>query len=290
MRAYYQKINGLKLRSFSWGKTTNPTVLFVHGWLDTGASFDFLCQHLMADFHCVAFDMRGYGKSGHSKSPLGYFFNEYVADAAAMVDAVFKGEPARLVGHSLGGAVFSNYAGAFPERVSHLVNIEGFGLKDLPSEGMPARVRKWIEGLDQQRFQAYPTLKAFSERLMQSNPNLPKDRALFLARHLTEKTKKGFQMAADANHKLPEPYWTPSESFTAFWRQISAKCLLVLAENTEMAKWFPGTDYEAELEKRLRCFPSDSKRIVISDAGHMTHHEKPQELAAEISRFLKGNP
>ena len=52
--------------------------------------------------------------------------------------------PATLIGHSMGGNIASMYAGVRPERVSHLVNLEGFGMSRSEPAKAPARYAKWL--------------------------------------------------------------------------------------------------------------------------------------------------
>src|SRR5215831_9071330 len=237
------QIHGLSQRCYFWGSPKNPKLVLLHGWLDTGAGFEFLCRTLQRHFYCIAPDMRGYGKSGHSRNPLGYFFYEYVADLHALLERLSPKQPLRLLGHSLGGIVASVFAGAFPERLSHLVNVEGYLIPPRSPEVAPDRARTWIESLGQKRFRVFPSLGAFAARLRQSNPHLTEERARFLARHLAARGASGWRMAADPKHKMIEPYWVPLEVHYAFWAKIRARCLLVSASRTEMAARFGAADF-----------------------------------------------
>lgn len=278
MKSFSLKINGLKQNIYTWGNSKNPKIFFFHGWLDTGASFDFVCQHLQNKFYCIAPDMRGYGKSEHTQNPLGYFFVEYVADAWELLHQLSPKEKLNIVGHSLGGYVASHFSGAYPERVSRLINIEGFGIPDRKPEEGPGQFKKWMEGIHQKRFNIHLSLADFAKRLMQKNPRLLPERALFLAKHLTQKTKKGFIMSADPKHKLVEPYLVQLKNVSCFWQNIQAKCLLVLGEKTETKDFIT----QKEIKKRMSLFPKGTKTITIAGAGHMLHHEKPKELAKAI--------
>ncbi|HCU25268.1 MAG TPA: alpha/beta hydrolase [Deltaproteobacteria bacterium] len=279
-------IHGLKQRLYVWGNPRKPKLFFFHGWLDTGAAFQFVAEHLQRDFYCLAPDMRGFGKSGHIRNPLGYFFYEYVADMHELFRQWSPRQAVRLVAHSLGGAVAAIYAGTFPERVSHLVNIEGYLIPRREPSVVPERGRLWLESLGKKRFRFFKTLEAFARRLQKSNPRLPWERALFLARHLGKRGSRGWTMAADPKHKLIEPYWTPLEAHEACWAKIEAKCLLVSVKNSEMAARFGAADFAAEKRAREAHFPAGTRVETISDCGHMVHHEKPEVLAELIRGFL----
>lgn len=287
MRSRFITLNGVRHHLTSWGTAGRPKIFFFHGWMDMAASFDFLCPLLAGDFHCVALDFRGFGKSAHTPNPLGYFFYEYLADLYELFHKLAPGETVRAVGHSMGGNILSLYAGAFPEQISHLVNIEGFGIHDMPLVAGPGRVRDWIEQRDIHPFRIYHTLAELAARLRKTNPRLPEDRALFLARHISKKVGKGHCIAADPKHKWIHPYLYRLDTVFAFWEKIRAKCLLVMAEDTEMAKWLKGVDdVHVEMNRRLDRFPEGSRRVTIPACGHMVHHEKPGELAVLIREFM----
>ncbi|MBI4411373.1 MAG: alpha/beta hydrolase, partial [Deltaproteobacteria bacterium] len=259
-----------------------------HGWMDMGASFEFFCRELESDFYCIAPDLRGFGKSGHTKDPLGYFFYEYVADLHELFNKLAPDEKIRVLGHSMGGNIVSLYAGTFPERVSHFVNVEGFGIQDMPPSMGPERMRQWIESPADKGFRVYKKIPELADRLIQANPHLPMKRALFLARYLSKKVKGGYVIAADPKHKMKNPYLFQLRNIYSFWEKIGAKCLLVSAEHTEMGEWMGGEEnLQKEIAGRYGRFPAGSQTVVMKDCGHMIHHEKPSVLARLVKDFLK---
>lgn len=258
----------------------------LHGWLDTGAGFQWLAEGLQDKYYLIAPDLRGFGTSGHVANPLGYFFMEYVADLHALADHFCREGSFILLGHSLGGAVASIYAGSFPHRVSHFINLEGFGFPRHDFESSPHRVEKWLTGLQEKPFPVHSSFQSFANRLQERNKRLTPERALFLAKHLGEEVEGGVRMAADPKHMWPEPYPFPVEAFYFFWKNISAPSLLVMGEESEWIKYFPPGTYEKELARRQQHFPSGSKLVSLPDCGHMLHQDQPEALTAEIRKFL----
>ncbi|QQR80853.1 MAG: alpha/beta hydrolase [Deltaproteobacteria bacterium] len=170
------------------------------------------------------------------------------------------------------------------------MNVEGFAVRDNPPDRAPEKARKWIEELEGKRFQVFPNLKSFAERLVKTNPRLPMERALFLSKYLTKTIKQGGKskvvMAADPLHKLSDPYALPKEYHYSFWEKIQAQCLLVYADQSEMNVWVQTDDLSKQLQEWRSHFPKESKWVTISDCGHMVHHEKPEALACEILKFM----
>ncbi len=286
MKSLRFKINGIQHRVYRWGNPRKPLLFLLHGWLDTGAGFDFLVRHFGNRFHCLAPDLRGYGKSAHTSNPLGYFFYEYVADVHELFGKISPKQAVNVLGHSLGGAVASVYAGTFPERVARLINVEGFQLPERNPQQAAPRTRHWIETIQAQRFRVFPTLKEFAERLRISNPALPLDRALFLARHLTKRVRGGWTMAADPKHKLPEPYLISLEVYQSYWDRIEAATLLVASDYTENNRRFSVFDSGETLRREPTRLPPKTRKIILEGCGHMVHHEKPEALSAEIIEFF----
>lgn len=292
-------IHNLELQLYTWGNPKDPLLLCLHGWLDTGAGFHWLAESLLKkasekknsqatkqNYFIVAPDLRGYGKSQHSPNPLGYFFFEYVADVKELTQQFSPQKPFMLLGHSLGGAVASAFAGVYPERVSHLINLEGFGFQRRDGKTPPQRAREWLEAFPPKPFPLHQDFAALAKRLQGSNPRLTAERALFLAKHLGEEIKGGVRMAADPTHRIHEPYSVAIETFYAFWQAVTAKSLFVDAQETEMKLFYGEDEFENVMLERRKNFPPSCRMETLLNCGHMMHHEKPEALAELIGEFL----
>ncbi|MGL5003282.1 MAG: alpha/beta fold hydrolase, partial [Casimicrobium sp.] len=55
------RLRGHEVEYASWGSIDAPIVVMLHGWMDVGASFQFLVDAMKRDWHIVAPDQRGYG-------------------------------------------------------------------------------------------------------------------------------------------------------------------------------------------------------------------------------------
>lgn len=288
MQSQYITLNGLRHHICTWGAKHKPKLFLFHGWMDMAASFDFICRDLARDYHCIAMDFRGFGHSQHGKNETGYFFYDYLADLYELFQKLAPNEKLTILGHSMGGHVVSLYAGTFPQQVERLINIEGFGVTDTPPETGPTKAREWLTGRTHHPFKIYKSIAEVAARLQKTNPRLPRARALFLARHLVRKKRGGYQIAADPRHKWPNPYPYQISNVIPFWKSITAKSLLIVAEETEMGLWLKSKDdVHAEMQRRLEYFPKDAQRVTIPACGHMVHHEKPEVLIPLLREFLK---
>jgi pimeloyl-ACP methyl ester carboxylesterase len=109
-----------------------PPVLILHGITQSTATWAWLVPHLAADHRVVRLDFRGHGRSG--RTPGAYAFPGYVADARAICEQVL-GQPAVVVGHSLGGATAAGLAQTRPDLVRGVV-LEDPAIMTPPAPGV----------------------------------------------------------------------------------------------------------------------------------------------------------
>ena len=284
-------IRGLSYHVRTWGKPSAPKLIMLHGWMDVGASFQFLVDALVRDWFVIAPDWRGFGRS--EWCPDGYWFFDYLADLEALLDHYSPGEPACVVGHSLGGNVACLFAGIRPARISHAISLDGFGIPAERPEVAPDKIAKWLDALsDPPSFAPYPNIAAVADRLQKNNPRLPRDKADFLATHWAEVLPDGSaRLTSDPRHKLPFPHVYRMEEVLAIWRLATSPVLWIGAQDSFVLKWLAGgrdeskAAGEAELKRRMAAF-SDCKLLTIADAGHMLHHDQPRAVASAIEGFL----
>jgi pimeloyl-ACP methyl ester carboxylesterase len=94
--------DGVSLNVLEAGTPDGPVVVLVHGFPDTHAVWLATIARLADDFRCLAYDVRGAGKSGVPTSQEGYRLSHLVNDLVAVVDAMSPNRPVHLVGHDWG--------------------------------------------------------------------------------------------------------------------------------------------------------------------------------------------
>jgi pimeloyl-ACP methyl ester carboxylesterase len=259
-------------------------MFLLHGWMDASATFQFVVDALAHDWHVIAPDWRGYGDSEWLQRP--YWFPDYYADLEALLAHYSPDEPARLVGHSMGGSVASMFAAVRPQRVAQVVMIDFLGLPAMHADEAPERISEWLDELGTSpRLRSYPDHAALAARLSQSNPRLTPERAAFLAHNVSRQRPDGrVEMACDPWHKIPSPIPYRVEEVLACWRKIDAPVLQVVAEHGYVHERFGNAP--EEFRRRLACF-SDLHVATIADTGHNVQHDQPAALAREIEAFLR---
>jgi len=293
-RSFTVPIRGLGYHVRTWGEGDAPTLFMLHGWMDVGASFQFLVDALRREWHVIAPDWRGFGLSDWSVD--GYWFQDYLADLDALLDHFVPNEPARLVGHSLGGNVVMLYAGIRSQRVGQLVSLEGFGIPAEAPDVAPQKFAKWLDALkDPPSFRPYASLAAVADHLQKNNPRLSRDKAEFLAGHWARTQPDGSaRLSSDPRHKLPFPSVYRMEEVIAIWERVVAPVLWVAATESFIPKWLGthpegegGTDSLASVRARLAHVPH-GRLVTVDEAGHMLHLDRPDAVAAVIEPFLAG--
>jgi pimeloyl-ACP methyl ester carboxylesterase len=84
------------------GDPSRPTVVLVHGFPETSATWEPVAELLSVDFHVVAYDVRGAGASDAPEDTVDYLLPLLVDDMAAVIDAVSPDTPVHLVAHDWG--------------------------------------------------------------------------------------------------------------------------------------------------------------------------------------------
>ncbi|MDL2357599.1 MAG: alpha/beta hydrolase [Pseudomonadota bacterium] len=286
-RSEFITVRGLRTHVRHWGREGAPIIFMVHGWMDVGASFQFVADNLAGDWHVIAPDWRGFGFTERSGADT-YWFPDYLADLDAMLDHYTPDAPVNLLGHSMGGNVVGIYAGVRPERVRRLINLEGFGMPAASADKAPRHYAKWLAALrEPAQLRSYPSVAAVAARLQKTNPRLSDARAAFLAPHWSAPNDAGeWEILGDPAHKQPGATLYRVEEVMACWSAITAPVLWVEADDTNMWLWMgPKPEARIEIDRRLAHL-KNVQMAMIADAGHMLHHDQPEQLARLIESFL----
>jgi pimeloyl-ACP methyl ester carboxylesterase len=290
-RSEFLQLRGLRYHLHVWGDAAQatperPPLVMLHGWMDVGASFQFVVDALAGDRFVIAPDWRGFGLSDASGSDS-YWFADYLGDLEALLDVLLPGQVIDLLGHSMGGNVAMIYAGVRPGRVRRLVNLEGFGMPESKPQQAPRRYVQWLDELKTPaQLRDYDSLKAVAERLRKTNPLLSDERSRWLAPHWSRKRADGrWEILGDPSHKRVNPVLYRKDEVLECWKQIGAPTLWVEGDHTDVSKWWGNRYTKEEFHQRLAVVPSVEKAL-LSPAGHMLHHDQPEALAALLERFL----
>jgi pimeloyl-ACP methyl ester carboxylesterase len=277
---------GLPIHYLEWGEPAGEPILLVHGFLDIAHSWQSFVERFEETQQqrpwIVAPDCRGHGDSGWV-GPGGYYhFPDYVFDLDCVIRAL-GAEYCTLIGHSMGGTISWLYAGAFPERITRLVLIEGVGPPGMEFSHAPQRMRTWISEVQQRgrnHFRQYTSVEAGARQLQQTNPRLTETVALDLARAGMRQNGLGkWVWKFDPLHRTaaPQPFYTAQA--IQFLRRIHCPVLIVEGAQSHQRQ-------RADKQQRYDAI-AQREQIVVADAGHMVHQDNPKMLAEAVAAFLR---
>lgn len=274
---------GLDYHLLEWDQAkSDHTVVLVHGYLDLAWGWAPTVRAGLAErYHVIAPDMRGHGDSDRVGPGGYYYFLDYVADLASLIDQVGR-ETVSLVGHSMGGSVTSYFVGTYPERVHRLAIMEGLGPPETET-AVPDRVKYWVSAwkrVTTRTRTGYATVSAAAERLRKHDALLGEELALELAEHGTRQEADGLRyFKHDPLHMTMGPYPYSVAMAQSFWERISCPVLFVEGSESSLRH------SPAEQSRRMSSF-KDIRTATLEGAAHMMQRHRPAELATLLRDFL----
>ena len=276
------RIRGLRHRLTWWGERTSTPIVLLHGYLDCGATWQFLVDHLPSSWTMVAPDWRGFGDS--EWTPGGYWFPDYFADLDALLDTLVPQGRAQVIGHSMGANVAKMYGGIRPQRLRWLVNLEGLGLARSRPEEAPKRYAHWLDEVrDPFKEGRYDSLEQLVSILRMRNPRLSVQIAEFVAKawSRSEPDSPEVRLRFDPRHRLVNPILYRREEAEACWARLEVPMLLVMGELSDHRARNTGYLTDEQLHALFRKL----RLVTVPGTGHMMHHEDPATVARHVIDF-----
>lgn len=275
----------LRLHFVDWGNEQAPPLLLLHGGRDHCRNWDWVAERLRARYHVIAPDLRGHGDSAWAVGG-GYDQAAYVYDLAQLVHQK-QMAPVTIIAHSLGAGVALNYCGAFADKVSKVIAIEGLGPSPQMIEKMAAvpieqRLRTWVEDRRETSGRTprkYATLEDAVARMAEENPHLSREQARHLTIYGAHQNEDGTYSWKFDNHVR----WgggvggLSHDDQHRLWECITAPVLLVRGAES----WAS----DPVLDGRIRHF-QNVRLVNFEGAGHWVHHDRLDDFMREADAFL----
>jgi pimeloyl-ACP methyl ester carboxylesterase len=239
---------------------SGPGLLLLHSGISDRRMWDPQWEALAtAGFRVVRCDFRGFGESPAPSAP----YNE-AEDVAEVLDAAGL-DSAAVVGSSYGGRVAQEVAARWPERVSKLVLVCSSSADLEPG---PALGELWRQ--EEVRIEAGEIDAAVDLNLAAF---LGPEASAAAREHLREMQRHSFDVQLAAGDEYP-PTDVPFSLSS-----ITAPSLVISG-----AKDLPEF---RELARRLTDTLSEARAVELPWAGHLPTLERPQELTALLTEFLR---
>jgi pimeloyl-ACP methyl ester carboxylesterase len=277
------RASGVTLATYETGSDASDArvVLLLHGlghWTD--GAWGRLVPRLDPALRYVAFDLPGFGASEKPDAPYdAAYFRRVTEDFVAALGA----ERFALVGHSLGGFIAADYAGAHPERVTQLALIAPAGFSRTPRHlfyGLAGALARGLASSAAGRgmFVRAPS-KRFIARIF--------ERGVADASALDpDQIDRAYQLAQDlALRKAFAGVYTGALHAFARRRQIHAD--LARYRGPAFCAWGKHDRYiaVAALREVQRIYPH-ATTLVLDRSGHLPQLEEPEKLGAALRTFL----
>jgi 3-oxoadipate enol-lactonase len=258
-------INGLNLYYDDVGKPGSPAILFVHGFPFSSAMWKGQKQVLQnMDLRVVTYDLRGHGQSDVGDGQ--YTIELFVDDLMALLDHL-KISKTMLCGFSMGGYIALRAIERNPERFSSLILCDTMSVADSNEAKLKrATSIKTVKNEGVKPF-AEGFLKAvFSPQSFSTRPEIIDEiRKIVMSNSPTGICGALLAMAGrtDTSNALPK---------------IAVPTMILVGELDSVT---PPSAAQAMQEKI-----ASSKLHLISNAGHMSNLENPEDFNKHLSNFV----
>jgi len=127
----WANLNGLKIRYLESGKGNDRHILFIHGLGSSADRWLGIPDALSVNFHTVALDLPGFGKSD-KPATMDYTIENFRETIVDFIN-LLKINNTSIVGHSLGGYIAAEVAIENSNHVESLVLIDSSGMLKKPT-------------------------------------------------------------------------------------------------------------------------------------------------------------
>ena len=272
-------VNGLKIAAKEWHSGATVGAIALHGWLDNANSFDMLAP-LLPELNIYALDCAGHGKSDFRSEDSPYLIWSDVAEVIGVANQLSL-DKFVLIAHSRGANMASIIAGTFPDRISHLVLIEG----GLPSCVDPADTpQQFAQGIvaDNQVAGTKGTLFPSHDRAVSARAEgfigVELNTAETLAKRSLLEEDGGYRWRADSRLKTPSCWKLTEEQRQAFLSRITMPTLLIEATR--------GLTQKMELDIEPLLNVPTLENITIEGDHHLHMEGAESEIAKHIRDWL----
>ncbi|MFT3765385.1 MAG: alpha/beta fold hydrolase [Minicystis sp.] len=281
IKHHHVDVGGVRLHVAEAG--SGPLVVLLHGFPE----FWYTWRHVLpalarAGFRVAAPDLRGYNLSDKPEGVSAYGIRALAADVDGLIRAL-GAERASVVGHDWGAGAAWAFAMAYPERLDRLAILNGpHPQKMLEGLRRPAQLLKsW--------YMFFFLLPALPEVALREG-----DYAILQRSFREEPIRAGAYTEADLARYREA--WSQRGALTAmvnYYRAMplpSARVPMRRIDAPVLVLWGDG---DPHLGRDLAEPPPDlvphARVEHIADASHWVHHDQPERVIDELTRFLRGD-
>ena len=289
VQSHIVKLNGVLLHYVeARSAASGPPLVFLHGLSGSHAEFLHLVPQLVEHAPIYFLDMRGHGLSAHVSD--GYLVRDYARDVVAFLSEVV-GEPAVLLGHSLGGLVGAWIAGRRLQQLLGLLLVDpAFYVLEMPTFAQTifypyfTDLRRYLQTYHRKGVPLQEMIKYVGEAPVDGSrtvldiagPDAVRDRAIQLHQMDPAVLRPTLAVADPALGDTLLDGVHPDDLL----RQIHCPVHLMAAEYNR-----GGALREVDVQRTVSQMPH-STHAVVQGAGHDIHLDRPDEFVRQLIQFL----
>ena len=248
------------------GPENAPAIILIHGFSHSLETWEPLADALDGERRVIRFDLPGHALTG-PRADDAYSVDETVSQVAALLDVIAP-ESFVLGGSSLGGLVSWRYAAERPERVEGLVLVSpggypNLGVGDDPAP-VPAQVRLFLTTAPEAGVRA-ATAALYADPSRITDAQIERIGALMRVEGVGPALVERIEQFT-----LPDP--------NPVLRTIETPALVIWGARDAMIPPTHGPRFAAAM--------TNAELVLVQDAGHMPHAERPGEVAGLVQAFL----
>ncbi|MGB5821184.1 MAG: alpha/beta hydrolase [Saonia sp.] len=276
------EVNGVEIFYREAGRKNAPTLVLLHGYPTSSFMFRNLIRDLSSDYHLIAPDYPGYGRSEQPPmTEFDYTFDNFADIVDGLLEKLDINSYSLYVmdyGAPVGYRIFAEH----PERVKSIIVQNGNAYEEGLDEFWDALRANWknngpettkpLEG-----FHQIDGLKWQYLHGVQDSTKVSPDNWLLDLQHLTRPENNEIQLALFYDYRTNVPLYP---AWQKLFSEYQPPMLIVWGQNDYIFPPVGAHPYKRDLK---------NIEFHLLDTGHFALEEKGDEIAAYILAFLKKN-
>jgi 2-hydroxy-6-oxonona-2,4-dienedioate hydrolase len=254
---------GFKLHYRELGR--GRTVVLLHGLGADGTRWERNIGPLSRHFRVIAVDQIGFGQSD---KPMANYHNGMLSEFLVRFLAALGVAKASLVGNSMGAQVALHVAVHHPEVVERLVLVDGGNVRPAGAPApppMPPERQRIMNGVTSQDMRELLELLVYDKSLITDR--------------MIDDTLMAHLRSAYAIGKILEAGPKLNSLTEEEVRTVKLPSLIIWGKNDVLTG-------PAAADRLAEIIPS-ARRVIIAEAGHMPHWERPDDFNRVVIDFLR---
>ncbi len=263
-----------------WGNEQNPAVVLLHGFMQSGKTWEPLALELAKTYYVIAPDLIGHGKTtlSNAEEPMAYSLPMYIDQIEVVISLLCPQAPVAMIGYSMGGRMAALFATSYPDKVSTVI-LESAGLGPANGQERAERTEKNNVTVEKLNTMLFPDFVEYWQELplFASQKELPE---IVRAQVYNERLNNDPEALA------------LSVEFAGAHRMTNLR--LPLCSTSQPVLYLAGskdvtyTEVAQSLAQKAESFNATEhiETKIVENAGHNIHLEKPEEFLSLVKEYL----